>query len=201
MAGGSGEATLAQDGLRGCRLFAEVDDATLYTIAAALRPRRFRRGEVVFHAGDPGDALFIVVSGQAKVIVPSDDGSEPAILATLGPGGFFGELALLDGAARSTTIVAIDVGRDHGPAARCVRPAGRHGTRPAAGAARVARRRDPPADRPKSRTSISSTCRAGSPDTCFGRSRPPMAVRPTTRPTSVASAGCPGRSPRRSWPA
>lgn len=109
MAGGSGEATLAQGALRGCRLFSEVDDATLQTIAAALRPRRFRRGEVVFHAGDPGDALFIVVSGQAKVTVPSDDGSEPAILTTVGPGGFFGELALLDGAPRSTTIVALDV--------------------------------------------------------------------------------------------
>ena len=109
MAGGSGEATLAQGALRGCRLFSEVDDATLRTIAAALRPRRFRRGEVVFHAGDPGDALFIVVSGQAKVTVPSDDGSEPAILTTVGPGGFFGELALLDGAPRSTTIVALDV--------------------------------------------------------------------------------------------
>jgi CRP/FNR family transcriptional regulator, cyclic AMP receptor protein len=94
--------------LRACRLFAGLDDATLDVLAASLRPRRFRRGEVIFHAGDPGDALFIVVAGRAKITVPAIDGSEPAILTTVGPGGFFGELALLDGAPRSTTIVAVD---------------------------------------------------------------------------------------------
>ena len=77
-------------------------------MAAALRPRRFRRGETVFHAGDPGDALFIVAEGQVKITLPADDGSEPAILTTIGPGGFFGELALLDGAPRSATAVALD---------------------------------------------------------------------------------------------
>jgi CRP-like cAMP-binding protein len=73
-----------------------------------LRPRRFKRGETIFHAGDPGDALFIVASGQVKITLPADDGSEPAILTTIGPGGFFGELALLDGARRSATAVALD---------------------------------------------------------------------------------------------
>jgi CRP/FNR family cyclic AMP-dependent transcriptional regulator len=94
--------------LRACRLFAGLDQASLRVVSAALRPRRFRRGEVIFHLGDPGDALFVIVSGQAKVTVPADDGSEPAILTTLGPGGFFGELALLDEAPRSATIVAME---------------------------------------------------------------------------------------------
>jgi CRP/FNR family transcriptional regulator, cyclic AMP receptor protein len=94
--------------LRACRLFAGLDSASLGVVSAALRPRRFRRGEVIFHIGDPGDTLFVIVSGQAKVTVPADDGSEPAILTTLGPGGFFGELALLDEAPRSATIVAMD---------------------------------------------------------------------------------------------
>jgi len=98
----------AREALEACRLFDGLDPATLEVVEAALRPRRFRRGEVIFHAGDPGDALFIVVEGQAKVTVPSDEGAEPAILTTIGPGGFFGELALLDGAARSTTVVAMD---------------------------------------------------------------------------------------------
>jgi CRP-like cAMP-binding protein len=98
----------ARTALRACRLFAELDDATVDLLAAAVRPRRFRRGEVVFHAGDPGDALFVVVAGRAKITLPAADGSESAILATVGPGGFFGALALLDGAPRSTTVVAID---------------------------------------------------------------------------------------------
>jgi CRP-like cAMP-binding protein len=108
MVGLEGGASLAHEALRGCRLFAGLDTVAIDTVAAALRQRRFRRGEVIFHAGDPGDALFIVVQGQAKITVPADDGSEPAILTTIGPGGFFGELALLDGAARSTTVVALD---------------------------------------------------------------------------------------------
>jgi CRP/FNR family transcriptional regulator/CRP/FNR family cyclic AMP-dependent transcriptional regulator len=77
-------------------------------VAGALRPRRFRRGETVFHAGDPGDALFVIERGRVKITLPADDGSEPAILTTIGQGGFFGELALLDGAPRSATAVAVD---------------------------------------------------------------------------------------------
>ncbi len=106
ISGVSVEAALAA--LHACRLFAGLDDASLGLVAGALRPRRFRRGETVFHAGDPGDALFIVESGQVKITLPPDDGSEPAILTTIGPGGFFGELALLDGAPRSATAVALD---------------------------------------------------------------------------------------------
>lgn len=100
--------SVAHAALRRCGLFAGLDDPSLELVADALRPRRFRRGETIFHAGDPGDALFVVASGQVKITIPPDDGSEPAILTTIGPGGFFGELALLDGARRSATAVALD---------------------------------------------------------------------------------------------
>lgn len=110
LAGSSADATrdAALDALRRCRLFAGLDDASLGLVGGALRPRRFRKGETIFHAGDPGDALFIVADGLVKITLPSDDGSEPAILTTIGAGGFFGELALLDGARRSATAVALD---------------------------------------------------------------------------------------------
>ena len=90
-----------------------MDEASLDLCAAALRPRRFRKGETIFHAGDPGDALFIVADGSVKITIPSDEGSEPAILTTIGPGGFFGELSLLDGAPRSATAVALDPTATH----------------------------------------------------------------------------------------
>jgi CRP/FNR family transcriptional regulator len=100
--------SMARDALRACGLFGHADDPTLDALAAALRVRRFRKSETVFHQGDPGDALFIVASGSVKVVLPSHEGSEPAIVAVLGTGEFFGELALLDGAPHSATIVAVE---------------------------------------------------------------------------------------------
>jgi CRP/FNR family transcriptional regulator/CRP/FNR family cyclic AMP-dependent transcriptional regulator len=113
MAASSNAGRLDRRALRACRLFAELDDTTLDVVAAALRPRRFRRGETIFHIDDPGDALFIVASGRVKITIPSEDGSDPAILTTIEPGGFFGELAMLDGAPRSATAVALDTVETH----------------------------------------------------------------------------------------
>jgi CRP-like cAMP-binding protein len=97
----------AVEALGHCRLFAGLDPGALQAIARTLKVRRFRRGEVLFHEGDPGDALFIVASGGVKVVVPSEEGGE-AILATLRRGDFLGELALLDGAPRSASAIALE---------------------------------------------------------------------------------------------
>ena len=98
---------LAVDSLRRCALFAHVDDPGLTTLAGLMRPRRFRRNEVIFHQDDIGDSLHIVVEGGVKIVLPSQEGDE-AIIASLKPGDFFGELALLDGAPRSTTATALE---------------------------------------------------------------------------------------------
>jgi CRP-like cAMP-binding protein len=86
--------------------FGGLDPDALERLAASMRSRRFRRGEVIFHIGDPGDALFVIVSGEVKISLPSETGDE-AILATLRPGDVFGELALLDGAPRSASASAL----------------------------------------------------------------------------------------------
>ncbi len=94
------------DALTAVPFFAGLDGDALQRVAAGMRSRRFRRGEVIFHVGDPGDALFIIVSGEVKIGLPSEAGEE-AILVRLQPGDVFGELALLDGAPRSATATAL----------------------------------------------------------------------------------------------
>lgn len=88
-------------------LFHDLGPEELGIVAASVRSRRYRRGEVIFHQGDPGDALHIILSGRVKISSPSDTGVE-AILATLRPGEFFGSLALLDGAPRSASATAVE---------------------------------------------------------------------------------------------
>lgn len=97
----------AVESLRRCALFAHVDDEALRQVGGHLRRRRFRRNEVIFHQGDPGELLQIVASGAVKIALASPEGDE-AIIATLRPGDFFGELALLDAAPRSATATAIE---------------------------------------------------------------------------------------------
>ena len=101
------DAAVACAALASCPLFDGLDPATIAIVADAMRQRRYRRGEVIFHLDDPGDALFVITSGEVKIVLPSDESAEPVILTTIGRGGFFGELALLDRRPRSATAMAI----------------------------------------------------------------------------------------------
>ena len=106
MTGPSSSTAFAIEALGRSALFAHVSPEALAACAASLRVRHYKRAETIFHQGDPGDSLYIVESGSVKIVLPSPEGEEGAILATLGRGDFFGELALLDGAPHSATAVA-----------------------------------------------------------------------------------------------
>ena len=69
-------------------------------------PRDWRSREAIINQGDPGMGMYIVVSGQVRVAQMGDDGVEQQ-LATLTPGDFFGEQALVDGAPRSASACAV----------------------------------------------------------------------------------------------
>ena len=99
--------SFAVEALARCPLFENANRDMLEPLANGLRRRRFRRNEVIFHQGDPGDSLHVVATGAVKILLPSAEGEE-AIIATLRPGDFFGELALLDGATRSATAAALE---------------------------------------------------------------------------------------------
>jgi pyruvate,water dikinase len=86
--------------LQRVELFAGMDRRQSEQIARLLKERRFSKGETVIMEGSGGAAFFIIDSGEAKV------SSKGAILATLGPGEYFGEVALIDGGPRSATVTA-----------------------------------------------------------------------------------------------
>lgn len=93
--------------LASLRLFEGIEPGDLTEMAVSMRTRRHRAGEVIFHQGDPGEALHLIVDGAVKLVLPSLSGDE-AILATLRKQAFFGELALLDGGPQSMTAVALE---------------------------------------------------------------------------------------------
>jgi CRP/FNR family cyclic AMP-dependent transcriptional regulator len=85
--------------------FAGVAVEELELLASSLQRRSVRAGKTVFRQDDPGSSLYVIESGVVKVQRTSPEGKE-VILAILGPGDFFGELALLDGEPRSADAVA-----------------------------------------------------------------------------------------------
>jgi len=88
-------------------LFAELDDRELASVAAVAKVRRYAKDDVIFHADESGDIFCLIKEGQVKVTMISPEGKE-IILSLLGPGGFFGEMALLDNEPRSATIIATE---------------------------------------------------------------------------------------------
>jgi CRP-like cAMP-binding protein len=86
--------------LRQTGLFRSVPPQDLEAVIAASRLRVFRRGQIVFTTGDPGDTLIVVISGRVKVVVRSADGGE-LTLTIIQPGGVVGELSIADGGPRS----------------------------------------------------------------------------------------------------
>ncbi len=87
-------------------LFAEASANQIAFLDACFSPVSLKTGDDIIRQGDQGDRLFVIASGHAQVTV--EDGAGHAhILATLGPGDFFGETALLTAAPRMATISAL----------------------------------------------------------------------------------------------
>jgi CRP/FNR family cyclic AMP-dependent transcriptional regulator len=81
-------------------LFAGLNHRHLKKVAALGKIRRFHDGAAIVVAGEPGNTLYVVLDGKVFVQRPE----LPSI--SRGIGSFFGEIALLDGGARSATVVA-----------------------------------------------------------------------------------------------
>ena len=88
--------------VRSVRLFADLDRDEVAQIAGLFKQRRFPKGEIVIKEGSGGAAFYVIESGEVTVSI----GGDPR--ATLGPGDYFGEIALIDEGARIATITASD---------------------------------------------------------------------------------------------
>lgn len=92
--------------LRQTDLLRSAPTEELEYVVSSSRLRTFRRGQIVCTAGDPGDTLIVVVSGQVKISVRSADGAE-LTLTVVGPGVTVGEVSVADGGPRSANIETV----------------------------------------------------------------------------------------------
>lgn len=88
-------------------LFAGIDAIAVDELGDRLVRRVFKRGQAVFHQGDPGDALYVLVEGSVNVVVTSESGDR-MVLTTMHAPDVLGEIALLDGGMRSATAEAVE---------------------------------------------------------------------------------------------
>ena len=81
-------------------IFSDLDRKELERIAASMKERTFKAGDKVTEEGQSGVGFFVIADGEAKVTVGGDERRR------LGPGDYFGEVALLNETARTATITA-----------------------------------------------------------------------------------------------
>jgi pyruvate,water dikinase len=88
--------------LRAVRLFADLERDELAQVACLFKQRSFAKGETVIKQGSGGAAFYVVESGEVAVTIGGE------LRATLGPGEYFGEIALIDEGERIATVTAVD---------------------------------------------------------------------------------------------
>ena len=94
--------------LRNSELFAGLDDHVVASLAAMCRVAVWPEGDEILEEradfDEETDGIFLIVDGEVEIRKDSPDGTGGTLLATLGSGEFFGEMALLDGKPRSASV-------------------------------------------------------------------------------------------------
>ena len=93
------------DSLSSVPLFLDLDDVELANVEEHCTPRKYPKNSMVILEEEFGDIIFIILKGTVKITRVNDEGKE-VILALLGTGEIFGEMAILDGEARSANALA-----------------------------------------------------------------------------------------------
>ncbi len=92
--------------LRRVPLFEELDDHILNEIANAAVEQKWERGQEIVRQGDTGIGVFVIRSGKVEIV--QEHGGKQQKIRELGPGGFFGDMALLDEFPRTATVRAVE---------------------------------------------------------------------------------------------
>lgn len=93
--------------LQNVPMFSELSKKDLSRLAKLMVPRTFKAGEVIIKENDQAAGFFIISSGRVEAVKGADTGNSQ-VLATFGPGDFFGEMALFEGFPRSATVRALE---------------------------------------------------------------------------------------------
>jgi len=96
--------------LRSVPLFSSLDSKATAELGEYLTIHDYPRTATIFRTGDPGDAMYLIDVGKVRINITDADGAV-VTLAELGPGDFFGEMAMLDGQGRSANAIAIEDAR------------------------------------------------------------------------------------------
>lgn len=92
--------------LQNVPIFADLEEPELKKIEKLGLRKKYKRGNIVVLEKEMGAALFVIITGKVKIVRTDEDGRE-VILSIFGAGEFFGEMSLLDGLARSASVVAL----------------------------------------------------------------------------------------------
>ena len=96
--------------LKAVPLFSSMNEEQLNLLQPCLQQRSYPRGSFILREGEQTDALYLIVSGRVKVLIPDEQGRE-VILAVLGVNEFFGEMGLLDGQPSSASVETLEACR------------------------------------------------------------------------------------------
>src|SRR5947207_6396932 len=96
--------------LRSVPLFSSLDSKATAELGEYLTIHDYPKSATIFRYGDPGDAMYLIDVGKVRINITDADGAI-VILAELGPGDFFGDMAMLDGQGRSANATATENAR------------------------------------------------------------------------------------------
>lgn len=89
-------------------IFKMLGKESIDFIVERLKFKTFEANETVCKVGDPGDEMYIIISGKVKICIYGEDEKSEQVVATLVSGDYFGEMALLTGETRSASVIAVE---------------------------------------------------------------------------------------------